>query len=253
MDNRTKLLTKINLKQDLRTLLILLAVIFAVALGVPSLFSLSIKFDFSFFINAYAICILLLPWISFDDRFRQVLQNGFSRAQLFKAKMLTTLPWIILLTIITLATDSITVKSEGSSYHLYNNYFQNPIVNVALVVILQFCSNLFAMWVVQFLGAFFAIFSRNIRKYMVIIIFAATLIFIIGVFLGGVILVEEKMIDPKLFLASTKLFAEVVLGYNGTAYSFNPINPIVSCIIFTGIMMYLTRFIILRLQLHRES
>ncbi|MHA8110878.1 hypothetical protein ACYATP_05220 [Lactobacillaceae bacterium Melli_B4] len=246
MDKRTWLLTKFNFKQDLRVLLITFVATFMAALVIPSLFSFKLKFDYAFFTGIYAWCIVFLPLVSFDDQFRQGIQNSFSRAQIFNSKLMTTLPWVFLLTVLTLI-------SNGDNGGNWGHYFQNSVLNVTLVVLLQVVINISTVWGVQFLGAFFALFSKKMRKYVVMLIFALMIFFIIGLIWGGTMLVEYQVVDSKFLLTMAKVFSEVVLGYNGSNSDYNPVNPIISCIIFSIVMMYATSFITLRLQIHRES
>ncbi|MBW1605824.1 hypothetical protein [Lactobacillus sp. Sy-1] len=256
MNNRMKDLLVVSIKYYLKVFgfMALLFIAFLAVLLIfgnlfdggdtPSIRSMLTGFNFPLLFSA------VLIFSQFDQGFLLKLQNGFARGQIFKNDF-----WMItLVTVFVTVLNRILHLSWLGSNPTYNGFFTNPLVNFFALFIISFLGNYLLFIVAESLGAFLNLFSKKIRNWIAILIVAGFLFVSISLFSGAAfgvgMLVSNHVIDIQMVETILNLTMSVLFGFNEHG-AWNPLNMIVTMLVGSGLLTWLARFIIMRVQIHR--
>ncbi|MBW1605823.1 hypothetical protein [Lactobacillus sp. Sy-1] len=256
MDSRLKASLKIDLKTNLKIIGYVILVLVSLNLIIPGGFSLAIghglgwsKEDFASIPGSISIAIVVFTWLNFDFSFKSKMQNGFSRTQLFKNDVLL----IALLSVVIAFLNRVFKFSlVGNSNSTYDGFFSIGFLNVLAIFVISILGNYFFISIGEFLGAFFSLFSKRIRKWIMVVFFVGWVFGSFSLFtitaIGIGTFADKFGVDTNTVV--TTIF-NVLFGYHIHG-PYNPINFVITLLVLDGMLTLVNRFIIHHLQLHRN-
>ncbi|GBG93670.1 ABC transporter permease protein [Ligilactobacillus salitolerans] len=170
------------------------------------------------------------------DGFQLMIQNGIGRKTFFYSRLLTivtlALGGHILSIIYKLLTRPINVNAEGRILdvfgELYDHFFSNGLLNQLLPFVLLILFTLCFAASFMFAGSFLSLFEKKIQ--MLIIIGIPVCLILTVIFFG----------NNQAFISSFSWGGKVIrwiVGENGSSVGhFNPWNPLLSGLIYSGIL-----------------
>ncbi|MEJ6400376.1 hypothetical protein [Nicoliella lavandulae] len=262
MSSRTKRMFMIDLKNYFKGLCIFLLIFAIVFMVLPYLingfsghgWTASVfSNDLGGFLSGLVLLFTgsLMAGNFFENSFTMKMQNGFSRSQIFK----NNITLIGFLSILLVLFNIIINPNQFLWLNVYKNFFKTSIIDYVLFLLISILLNYLVISLFNFLGAFFNLFSKKIRKWVVLIFFVGWTIAIIaltGFAVRGVIqLISAHWINRDTLISILEFTMTLLFGYRNHG-PYNPINLIITLTVINGLISLLTRFVTLRLTIHRN-
>lgn len=255
---KTNRVTKYLFKKQFQYLLMAYAIFFIVntvwplllALGSGTLryYSLSNELgntSYFFFVTTFAIAYLSSATY---ENYKFLIQNGISRNTFFRGQIQTT-GLLILIGSLVNEIDYwliiVPIKGQDSIYtSLYRYFISNQIFNVLFETVLRILTSTAVIVSLMAFGSILSLLSKRAQR--------ITLIAIPIILVVGAVFMIRLFITTHLQVTWLEDVFNFIIGYSKEAGRFNPIPLVVTEVLWSGFMLFITKIFFNKKQLKRE-
>ncbi len=197
------------------------------------------------FFNFFMFVISMLSY----ENFKMLIQNGISRKTFFEAQITVYGIFILIGNTINLLYNYLVFlpMTHRSTFNvfmaLYQKYFDNGFEVLIFNFIFSACTLITTTLVGMMIGSFLSLFSKAWQRILLIgvpIIGAVTLIYMANV-----------VVQHHLAVTWVAVVVKFMIG-EGDSQILNPFPPLIFMVIFSLIMLAITRYLFSKKQLKRE-